>query len=140
MIPISISRSISFTVCSFLGFMLQKYKSFSTSQQNKQRFFNRKQLTTLVSNLYKIKSNNANFIVYVNFPMVARLPSGKATRNKETMCAKYIYSIYNILFRVRVRAYIMYIIYYFLFIYYLYYYCLLCLLLPLDPRYTGLFM
>ena len=44
--------------------------------------------------LYKIMSNNADFIVYANFSMVARLPEGKATRNKETMCAKYIYSIY----------------------------------------------
>ena len=137
MIPISISRSISFTVCSFLGFMLQKYKSFSTFKQNKQRFFNRKQLTALVSRLYKIKGNNAIFIVYANFSMIAGLPSGKATRNKETMHAKYIYSIYNILSRVRIRAYIIYVIYYFLFIYYLYYYCLLCLHLTLDPRIIG---
>ena len=44
----------------------------------------------MVSRLYKIKGNNAIFIVYANFSMIARLPSGKATRNKETMCAKYI--------------------------------------------------
>ena len=71
----------------------------------------------MVSRLYKIKGNNADFIVYVNFSMIARLPSGKATRNKETMCAKYIYSIYNILSRVRIRAYIMYIIYYLVCVY-----------------------
>ena len=73
--------------------------------------------------------------------MIAGLRSGKATRNKETMRAKYIYiyiySIYNILSRVRVRAYIVYVIYYFLFIYYLYYYCLLCLHSTLDPRIIG---
>ena len=71
----------------------------------------------MFSRLYKIKSNNAIFIVYVNFSMIPRLPSGKATRNKETMRAKYIYSIYNILFRVRVRAYIVYVIYYFFYLY-----------------------
>ena len=59
----------------------------------------------MVSRLYKIKSNNAVFIVYVNFSMIARLPSGKATRNKETMRAKYIY------------IYTVYIIYYFVCVY-----------------------
>ena len=71
----------------------------------------------MVSGLHKIKGNNAIFIVYANFSMVARLRNGKATRNKETMRAKYIYSIYNILFRVRVRAYIVYVIYYFFYLY-----------------------
>ena len=60
----------------------------------------------MVSRLYKIKSNNAVFIVYVNFSMIPRLPSGKATRNKETMCAKYIYSIYIIYYFVCVYAHI----------------------------------
>ena len=59
----------------------------------------------MFSRLYKIKSNNAVFIVYVNFPMISRLPSGKATRNKETMRAKYIY------------IYTVYIIYYFVCVY-----------------------
>ena len=59
----------------------------------------------MVSRLYKIKSNNANFIVYVNFSMIPRLPSGKATRNKETMRAKYIY-IYIIYYFVCVYAHI----------------------------------
>ena len=61
----------------------------------------------MVSRLYKIKGNNAIFIVYVNFPMIARLPSGKATRNKETMRAKYIY----------IYIYTVYIIYYFVCVY-----------------------
>ena len=61
----------------------------------------------MVSRLYKIKSNNAVFIVYANFSMIARLPSGKATRNKETMCAKYIY----------IYIYTAYIIYYFVCVY-----------------------
>ena len=59
----------------------------------------------MVSGLYKIKGNNAIFIVYVNLSMVVRLPSGKATRNKETMRAKYIY------------IYTVYIIYYFVCVY-----------------------
>ena len=60
----------------------------------------------MISRLYKIKGNNADFIVYANFPMIPRLPSGKATRNKETMCAKYIYSIYIIYYFVCVYAHI----------------------------------
>ena len=60
----------------------------------------------MVSRLYKIKSNNAVFIVYVNFSMIPRLPSGKATRNKETKCAKYIYTLYIIYYFVCVYAHI----------------------------------
>ena len=61
----------------------------------------------MVSRLYKIKSNNAVFIVYVNFSMIPRLPSGKATRNKETMRAKYIYTVYIIYYFVCVYAHIL---------------------------------
>ena len=60
----------------------------------------------MVSRLYKIKGNNADFIVYANFSMIARLPSGKATRNKETMCAKYIYTVYVMYYFVCVHAHI----------------------------------
>ena len=62
----------------------------------------------MISRLYKIKSNNAIFIVYVNFSMIPRLPSGKATRNKETMLAKYIYTVYIIYYFVCVYAHILY--------------------------------
>ena len=60
----------------------------------------------MISRLYKIKGNNAVFIVYVNFSMLPRLPEGKATRNKETMCAKYIYTVYIIYYFVCVYAHI----------------------------------
>ena len=62
----------------------------------------------MLSRLYKIKSNNAVFIVYVNFSMIPRLPDGKATRNKETMLDKYIYTVYIIYYFVCVYAHILY--------------------------------
>ena len=67
----------------------------------------------MVSRLYKIKGNNVIFIVYANFSMIARLPSGKATRNKETKCAKYIYILYYKI------LYNYYIIYYYIFYLYI---------------------